>query len=66
METHKAMSLHKTTKIILGVSMSWVGSHYFIIIFIRSEHDPIEFGSKNLDPYPTRRVTDRPDPTYIK
>jgi hypothetical protein len=40
-----------------------IGSHYFIIFLIRSEPDPIKFGSKNLDPYPTRRDTGQFDPT---
>jgi hypothetical protein len=39
----------------------------FYYFFIRTESDPIKFGSKNFDPYLTgHRLTDRPNPTRVK
>jgi hypothetical protein len=41
---------------------------YIILLFFltQSRTDPIKFGSKNLNPYPTLRVIGRPDPIYVK
>jgi hypothetical protein len=53
--------------IIFFMTMDRVGfrsGHIILLLFLtRSESDPIKFGSQNFDPYPTRRVTSRPDPT---
>jgi hypothetical protein len=38
----------------------------FYYFFIQSELGPIKFGSKFFDPYLTRQVTGRPDPTCVK
>jgi hypothetical protein len=48
--------------------MGRVGSDHIILLFFltRPEPNPIKFGSKNLNPYPTRRVTVQPDPIYVK
>jgi hypothetical protein len=51
--------------VLLEVSMSRIGSYYFIIFLARFEPDPIKFKSKIFDPYPFRRVTGRPDPYKI-
>jgi hypothetical protein len=41
--------------------------HYFIIFLSRLKSDPITFGPKNLDPYPTRPTygSTQPDPSKI-
>jgi hypothetical protein len=45
------------------VSICRVGSDYIILLFFLS--NPIKFGLKFFDSYPTRRVTGRPDPCKI-
>jgi hypothetical protein len=52
--------------VMVGSDSDRIGSYYFIIFLIRSESDLIKFGSKNLNLYLIRRVTDRPDPIRIK
>jgi hypothetical protein len=51
-----------------GVSMDRIGSGHIILLlfFIQTVSDPIKFRLKNFDPYLTRRVTGRPDPTHVK
>jgi hypothetical protein len=50
--------------------MGRVGSdldHIILLLFlIRFEYDPIKFGLKIFNPYPTRRVTSRPDSIRVK
>jgi hypothetical protein len=52
------------------VSMGRIGfgsGHIILLLSLtRPEPDPIKFGLKKFNSYPTRRITDRPDPTRIK